>query len=155
MGDGQLGAQHKGENIQGQMERKSHCVNKKPCAHPWGPLVCLCTNLIQFALHTIFFYLCILTLPWTQVNKFFLILFWSFQTFLFVMPCSRVSQHPPMHHVGWMVCEQGWYLTLALPIDKMSVYLLCPHSKHQKNPFQSKQSKHFHQRNRLPKWSWF
>jgi hypothetical protein len=27
------------------------------------------------------------------------------------------------------------------------IYLLCPHSEHQKNLFQSKQSKHFHQRN--------
>jgi hypothetical protein len=37
---------------------------------------------------------------------------------------------------------------LALPIDKMLyICLLCPHSEHQNNPFQSKQSKHFHQRN--------
>ncbi len=36
----------------------------------------------------------------------------------------------------------------ALPIDKMLyIYMLCPHSEHQNNPFQSKQSKHFHQRN--------
>jgi hypothetical protein len=32
-------------------------------------------------------------------------------------------------------------------IDKM--YLLCPHPEYQKNPIQSKQSKHFHQRNRF------
>jgi len=38
--------------------------------------------------------------------------------------------------------------TLALPINKMLyIYLLCSHSENQKNPFQSKQSKHFHQRN--------
>ncbi len=31
------------------------------------------------------------------------------------------------------------------------MYLLCPHSEHKKkNPFQSKQSKHFHQRNPFP-----
>jgi len=37
---------------------------------------------------------------------------------------------------------------LALLIHKMLyIYILCPHSEHQKNPFQSKQSKHFHQRN--------
>ncbi len=36
---------------------------------------------------------------------------------------------------------------LARPIDKMlCIYLLCPYSEHQNNPFQSKQSKHFHQR---------
>jgi hypothetical protein len=28
---------------------------------------------------------------------------------------------------------------------------LCPHSEHQNNPFQSKESKHFHQRNRFTK----
>jgi hypothetical protein len=32
-------------------------------------------------------------------------------------------------------------------IDKM--YLLCTHPEYQRNPFQSKQSKHFHQRNRF------
>jgi hypothetical protein len=38
--------------------------------------------------------------------------------------------------------------TLALPIDKMlCIYLLCPHSEHQNNPFQSKQFKLFHKRN--------
>ncbi len=45
--------------------------------------------------------------------------------------------------------EQGITNTLALPIDKMYIYLLCPHSEHQNNPFQSKQSKHFHQRNQF------
>jgi hypothetical protein len=36
---------------------------------------------------------------------------------------------------------------LALPVDIMlCIYLRCPHSKHPKNPFQSKQSKHFHRR---------
>jgi hypothetical protein len=36
---------------------------------------------------------------------------------------------------------------MALPKDKMLyIYLLCPHSKHQKNPFRSKQSKHFHKK---------
>jgi len=29
------------------------------------------------------------------------------------------------------------------------IYLLCLHSEHQNNSFQSKQSKHFHQRNRF------
>jgi hypothetical protein len=39
---------------------------------------------------------------------------------------------------------------LALPIDKMlDICLLCPHSEHQNNPFQSKQSKHIHQRNQF------
>jgi hypothetical protein len=39
---------------------------------------------------------------------------------------------------------------LALPIDKMlCIYLLCPRSEHQKNSFQSKQSKYFHQRIRF------
>jgi len=48
--------------------------------------------------------------------------------------------------------QQGITNTLALPIVKMLyIYLLCPHSKHQKKPFQSKQSKHFHQRNRFTK----
>jgi hypothetical protein len=46
--------------------------------------------------------------------------------------------------------QQGITSTLALPIDKMLyIYLLCPYSKHQKNPFQSKQSKHFHPENRF------
>jgi hypothetical protein len=46
--------------------------------------------------------------------------------------------------------KQGITNTLALPIDKMLyIYLLCPHSECQKNPFQSKQSKHFHQRNQF------
>ncbi len=44
--------------------------------------------------------------------------------------------------------KQGITNTLAPPIDKMLyIYLFCPHSKHQNNMFQSKQSKHFHQRN--------
>jgi hypothetical protein len=36
--------------------------------------------------------------------------------------------------------KQGIINTLALPIDKMMlyIYLLCPHSEHQKNLFQSK-----------------
>jgi hypothetical protein len=35
-------------------------------------------------------------------------------------------------------------------IDHMLyIYILCPHSEHQNNPFQSKKSKHFHQRNRF------
>jgi hypothetical protein len=38
--------------------------------------------------------------------------------------------------------KQGITNTLALPIDKNVVHL--PHFKHQKNPFESKQSKHFH-----------
>jgi hypothetical protein len=29
------------------------------------------------------------------------------------------------------------------------IYLPCPHSEHEKNPFQSKHSKHFHQRNQF------
>jgi hypothetical protein len=49
-----------------------------------------------------------------------------------------------------IVAKQGITNMLALPVDKMLyIYLLCPHSKHQKNPFQSKQSKHFHQRNQF------
>jgi hypothetical protein len=37
---------------------------------------------------------------------------------------------------------------VALPIDQMLyIYSLGPHSEHQNNPFQSKPSKHFHQRN--------
>jgi hypothetical protein len=41
--------------------------------------------------------------------------------------------------------KQGITNTLALPIDKMLyIYLLYPHSQHQKNQFQSKQSKHIH-----------
>jgi hypothetical protein len=43
--------------------------------------------------------------------------------------------------------EQGIRKTPALPIDKMLyIHLLCPHSKHQTNPFLSK---HFHQRNQF------
>jgi hypothetical protein len=38
-------------------------------------------------------------------------------------------------------------ITNTPPIDKMYIYLLCPQSEDQNNPFQSKQSKHFHQRN--------
>jgi hypothetical protein len=36
--------------------------------------------------------------------------------------------------------KQGITIALALPIDKMLlyIYLLCPHSEHQKNAFQSK-----------------
>jgi hypothetical protein len=48
--------------------------------------------------------------------------------------------------------KQGSTNTLALAIDKMLyIYLLCPHSEHQNNPFQSEQSKHFHQRNEFTK----
>jgi hypothetical protein len=44
--------------------------------------------------------------------------------------------------------KQGIKNRLALPIDKMLyIYLLCPHSEHQNNLFQSKQCKHFQQRN--------
>jgi hypothetical protein len=46
--------------------------------------------------------------------------------------------------------KEGIINTMALPIDKMLyIYLLCPHSEHQNNLFQSKQSKHFHQRNQF------
>ncbi len=45
--------------------------------------------------------------------------------------------------------EQGITNMLALPVDKMYTYLLCPQSEHQNNLFQSKQSKHFHQRNQF------
>ncbi len=46
--------------------------------------------------------------------------------------------------------KHGITNTLALPIDTMLyICLLCPHSEHQNNPFQSKQSKHFHQRNQF------
>jgi len=46
--------------------------------------------------------------------------------------------------------KQGITNKLALPIDKMLyIYLLCPHSERQNNPFQSKESKHFHQRSRF------
>jgi hypothetical protein len=39
---------------------------------------------------------------------------------------------------------------MALPINNMLyIYLLCPNSEHRKNLFQSKQSKHFHQRNQF------
>jgi hypothetical protein len=48
--------------------------------------------------------------------------------------------------------KQGITNTLALPMDKiLYIYLLCSHSEHQKNPFQSKQSKHFHQTNPFTK----
>jgi hypothetical protein len=52
---------------------------------------------------------------------------------------------------------QGITNTVALPIDKMLyIYLLCPHSKHRKNAFQSKQSKHFHQKKLVPQmWNQF
>jgi hypothetical protein len=39
-----------------------------------------------------------------------------------------------------------------LPLDKMwmwYIYLPCPRSEDQKSPFQSKQTKHFHQRNQF------
>jgi hypothetical protein len=60
--------------------------------------------------------------------------------------------YPPNTGVNWTYVQltQGIKNTLALPIDKMLyMYLLCPHSEHQKSTFQSKQSKHFHQRNRF------
>jgi hypothetical protein len=48
--------------------------------------------------------------------------------------------------------EQGITNTLALPIDNLlHIYVLCPHSEHQNNPFQSKKSKNFYQRNRFTK----
>jgi hypothetical protein len=51
--------------------------------------------------------------------------------------CNRVRQWSKIS------TQQGITNTLALPIDKMlrcctSIYLLFPHSEHQKNPFQSK-----------------
>jgi hypothetical protein len=62
----------------------------------------------------------------------------------------------------WMIATFGYVTkleikqsitnTLALPIDKMMyIYLLCQvHTLNTKKiPFQSKQSKHFHQRNQL------
>jgi hypothetical protein len=55
-----------------------------------------------------------------------------------------------VHSGNNLELKQGITNKLALPIDKMLyIYLLCPHSEHQKNPFQSKQSKHFHQRNQF------
>jgi hypothetical protein len=68
-------------------------------------------------------------------------------------PCGglvwKIYTHPTLVWTGLYVqLTQGIKNTLALPIDKMLyIYLLCPHSEHQKNSFQSKQSKHFHQRN--------
>jgi hypothetical protein len=50
-----------------------------------------------------------------------------------------------------MPIQQGIANSVAVPIDKMLyIYLVCPHSKHPKNPFQSKQSKHFHPKNWFP-----
>jgi hypothetical protein len=38
----------------------------------------------------------------------------------------------------WLLLQQGIIHMLALPIVKMLyIYILCPHSEHQKNPFQS------------------
>jgi hypothetical protein len=55
-------------------------------------------------------------------------------------------------HHKWNWEKQGITNTLALPIDKMfCIYLLCPHSEHQNNPFRSEQSKHFHPKNRFIK----
>jgi hypothetical protein len=49
-----------------------------------------------------------------------------------------------------MLFEQGITNTLALPINNMLyICILCPHSEHQNNLFQSKQSKQFHQRNQF------
>ncbi len=51
--------------------------------------------------------------------------------------------------------KQGITNRLALPIEKMLyIYLLCPPSEHQKNPFWSKQSKQFHQRNQFALSMW-
>jgi hypothetical protein len=69
-------------------------------------------------------------------------------------------KHLAFHHLllqvetgkksSFWVGKQGITNTLALPIDKLLyIYLLCPHSEHQNNGFQSKQSKHFHPRNQL------
>jgi hypothetical protein len=59
---------------------------------------------------------------------------------------TKVSQFPNDME------KQGITHTLALPIDKMLyIYLLCPHSEHQKILFQSKQYKHFHQKSRFPR----
>jgi hypothetical protein len=58
---------------------------------------------------------------------------------------TKVSQFPND------IEKQGITHTLALPIDKMLyIYVLCPHSEHQKNLFQSKQSKHFHPKIQFP-----
>jgi hypothetical protein len=58
----------------------------------------------------------------------------------------------PYHHT-FDNTKQGITNMLALPIDKMLyICLLYPHSEHQNNPFQSKQSKHFHQRNQFTKF---
>jgi hypothetical protein len=52
--------------------------------------------------------------------------------------------------MDWTLLKQCFTNRLALPIDKMLyIYSLGPHSEHQNNSFQSKRSKHFHQRNTL------
>jgi hypothetical protein len=69
--------------------------------------------------------------------------------------CSASS--PTLHSGAWdpatsfaATNKQGITNTLALPIEKMLyIYVLCPHSEHQQIPFQSKHSKHFHQKNRF------
>ncbi len=49
--------------------------------------------------------------------------------------------------------KQGITNTLTLPIDKMLyLYFLCPQSEHQNNPCQSKQSKHFNEKNQFNKY---
>ncbi len=59
-------------------------------------------------------------------------------------------QHILPYHHTLDNTTQGITNTLGLSIDKMLyICLLCPHSKHQNNSFQSKQSKHFHKRNRF------
>jgi hypothetical protein len=69
---------------------------------------------------------------------------------LFEFLATKSTQKKSFHTLALKIVKQGIKNTLALPIDKMLyIYLLCPHSEHQKNPFQSKQSKHFHQRNRF------
>jgi hypothetical protein len=72
--------------------------------------------------------------------------FKSWEYYVWVCDRWRITDTHIYTHIH---TQQGITNTLALPIEKMlyNLPLLCPHSEHQKNPFQSKHFKHFHQRN--------
>jgi len=63
---------------------------------------------------------------------------------------TKIEDDGIQYYIWFLKKKQGITNALALPIIKMLyIYLLCSHSEHQKNPFQSKQSKNFDQRNQF------
>jgi hypothetical protein len=85
-----------------------------------------------------------------QVPGCLSILFVKVEGVVYWSTAKKMPRKVPKENKLNVISNKAITNTWALLIDKMLyIYVLCPHSEHQNNPFQSKQFKHFHQRNQL------